>query len=130
MMNQMGHETPNMIGVRPGTLDAKVRKLLPGYMTMGQTGMAEMSEMGMPVPPNSIPMLGAQGKHGSITMGGMFTGLKVREQWDGDGDPGWYDNPPGTLAVAVSPEALRRDGIDLNAPPPVEPDAPGGARRG
>lgn len=45
-------------------------------MTMGQTGMADM---GMPVPANSIPMLGGQGKHDYITMGGMFTVLKVRD---------------------------------------------------
>jgi hypothetical protein len=28
-------------------------------MTMGESGMAGMGEMGMPAPPNSIPMLGA-----------------------------------------------------------------------
>ncbi|WP_163780531.1 multicopper oxidase family protein [Myxococcus vastator] len=121
MMNQMGHAFPNMIGVKPGDLDAKVRPLLPGYMTMGQTGMAEMK---MPVPPNSIPMLGAQGKHGFMSVGGMFTVLKVRERLARYADPGWYDNPPGTLAVAASPDELRRDGIDVNAPAPVEPGAP------
>lgn len=121
MMNQMGHDIPNVVGVRPAQLDDKVRKLLPGYMTMGQTGMAEMGEMGMPVPPNSIPMKGAHGKHGYITMGGMFTVLKVRERLTGYADPGWYDNPPGTLAHEVSEEELRRDGIDVNAPAPVEP---------
>ncbi len=115
MMNQMGHEFPNMIGVKPGDLDAKVRTLLPGYMTMGQTGMAEMAEMGMPVPPNSIPMLGARGKHGYMTAGGMFTVLKVRERLDGYADPGWYENPPGTQAVAASADELRRDGVDPDA---------------
>ncbi|NVI97475.1 copper oxidase [Myxococcus sp. AM009] len=124
MMNQMGHAFPNMIGVKPGNLDAKVRTLLPGYMTMGQTGMAEMGEMGMPAPPNSIPMLGAQGKHGYMTVGGMFTVLKVRERLERYADPGWYDNPPDTLAVAASPDELRRDGIDVNAPAPVEPGTP------
>ncbi|WP_375744473.1 multicopper oxidase domain-containing protein [Corallococcus interemptor] len=124
MMNQMGHGFPNMIGVKPGALDAKVRALLPGYMMMGQTGMARMGEMGMPVPSNSIPMMGRQGKHDYITMGGMFTVLKVRERLDGDKDPGWYDNPPGTLAQAASTDALRRDGIDVEAPAPVEPGSP------
>ncbi|WP_410478037.1 multicopper oxidase family protein [Myxococcus sp. MxC21-1] len=124
MMNQMGHEFPNMIGVKPGGLDARVRTLLPGYMTMGQTGMAEMGEMGMPVPPNSIPMLGAQGKHDYITAGGMFTVLKVRERLESYADPGWYDNPPGTLAVAATSDELRRDGIDVNAPALVDPGAP------
>jgi manganese oxidase len=35
-MNQMGHKAPNLIGVRPGKLNKKVSKLLPGYMTMGE----------------------------------------------------------------------------------------------
>jgi hypothetical protein len=39
VMNQMGHEFPNMVGVKPGDLDERVRPLLPGYMTMGHTGM-------------------------------------------------------------------------------------------
>src|ERR1700758_2983507 len=62
-MNQMGHNAPNLIGVRPGSVDKRASKLLPGYMIMGESGEADMGEMGMPVPRNSIPMLGAQGKH-------------------------------------------------------------------
>ncbi|WP_164009129.1 multicopper oxidase family protein [Pyxidicoccus trucidator] len=130
LMNQMGHEFPNMIGVKPGGLDAKVRTLLPGYMTMGQTGMGEMVDMGMAVPANSIPMMGGKGKHDTITMGGMFTVLKVRERLDGYGDPGWYENPPGTLAVAASTDELRRDGIDVSTTPAAEPGSPDGTRRG
>jgi hypothetical protein len=114
VMNQMGHGLPNMVGVRTGSLDQNMRKLLPGYMTMGQNGMTDMGEMGMPVPKNSIPMLGGKGKHDYITMGGMFTVLKVRERLDGYDDPGWYDNPQGTLATAATEEELRRDGIDVN----------------
>jgi hypothetical protein len=114
-MNQMGHQFPNMIGVRPEGLDAKVRKLLPGYMTMGENGMADMGEMHMPVPPNSIPMVGAPGKHDYITMGGMFTVVKVRDNLKGYQDPGWYENPRGTLAMAATEKELRRDGIDPNA---------------
>ena len=34
VMNQMGHGLPNMIGVKTGSIDKKVRALLPGYMTM------------------------------------------------------------------------------------------------
>jgi FtsP/CotA-like multicopper oxidase with cupredoxin domain len=114
VMNQMGHEAPNMIGVKPGGLDKRVRPLLPGYMTMGQTGMAEMGEMGMPVPKNSIPMAGAKGPFDYITMGGMFTILKVREKLGkGGGDPGWYQNPPGTVAEKARPEELARDGIKV-----------------
>ncbi|MGH7178203.1 MAG: multicopper oxidase family protein [Tepidisphaeraceae bacterium] len=119
-MNQMGHGLPNMIGVKPGDLNAVVGSLVPGYMTMGTNGMgghgAHAQHMG--VPPNSIPMLGAPGKHGSIDMGGMFTILKVREQLTNYDDPGWYDNPPGTLAVAATSEQLRRDGVNTDTPAP------------
>ncbi len=75
-INQMGHGFPNMIGVQPGTLDKRVRVFLSGYMTMGQAGMGEMGDTGMKVPKNSAPMVGAQGPHGYITMGGMYTNLK------------------------------------------------------
>jgi len=108
-MNQMGHNTPNLIGVRSGSVDQRASKLLPGYMTMGDTGMADMGEMGMSVPRNSIPMLGAPGKHDYIDMGGMFTILKVRENLTSYDDPGWYDNPPGTLAALAGNEELQRD---------------------
>ena len=124
VMNQMGHGLPNLIGVKPGTLDEHLGKVVPGYMTMGQTGMAEMGDMGMPVPPNSIPMLGGKGKHDIITMGGMFTVLKVRDGLRGTADPGWYDNPAGTLASAAVTEDLRRDGIDVEHPPAPD-DEPG-----
>ncbi len=123
VMNQMGHGLPNMVGVQPGALDTKVRKLLPGYMTMGQTGMADMAEMGMAVPKNSIPMLGGAGKHDYITMGGMFTILKVREKLQSYQDPGWYDNPPGTLAMNATENELCRDGIDVKGPSQVDPGA-------
>ncbi len=108
-MNQMGHNAPNLIGVRPGKLDKRVSTLLPGYMAMGESGMADMGEMGMPVPRNSIPMVGAPGKHDYIDMGGMFTILKVREDLTSYDDPGWYENPPGTLATLASNEDLQRD---------------------
>lgn len=111
VMNQMGHEIPNMIGVEAG--DMKIRKLIPGYMSMGQTGMGEMGEMGMKIPRNSIPMLGGEGPFGYITMGGMFTIFKVREGITNYDDPGWYQHPPGTVADAASAEELRRDGIEL-----------------
>jgi FtsP/CotA-like multicopper oxidase with cupredoxin domain len=108
-MNQMGHKAPNLIGVRPGKLDKKVSTLIPGYMSMGESGMADMGEMGMPVPRNSIPMVGAQGKHDYIDMGGLFTIVKVRENLTSYDDPGWYENPPGTLASLASNDELQRD---------------------
>jgi manganese oxidase len=117
VMNQMGHNIPNMIGVRTEGLDRKVQELLPDYMSMGQSGMGEMAEMmaagHMPVPKNSIPMLGGKGPFGAIDMGGMFTVLKVREGLASYDDPGWYDHPPGTVSVDATAEELRRDGIRL-----------------
>jgi manganese oxidase len=114
VMNQMGHGLPNMVGIDPKKLDKRVQKVLPNYMTMGQTGMGDMADMsGMPVPNNSVPMLGGRGKHDAITMGGMFTILKVRDQLKGDKDPGWYENPEGTLAMAASAGDLERDGIEV-----------------
>jgi hypothetical protein len=113
-MNQMGHGIPNTTGVKPGKLDKNVRKLLPGYMTMGQDGMGDMGEMGMPVPKNSIPMVGARGPFDYITMGGMFTIVKVRESLSGDGDPGWYKHPAGTVASKASADELSRDGIQVS----------------
>jgi FtsP/CotA-like multicopper oxidase with cupredoxin domain len=118
VMNQMGHGTPNLIGVKTEGYDEKVRSLLPDYMTMGQNGMGDMGDMGdmgMPVPQNSIPMVGARGPHDYITMGGMFTILKVRAGIKSYEDPGWYDAPRGSQADVASPDDLRRDGIDQNA---------------
>jgi hypothetical protein len=111
VMNQMGHAFPNMIGVEPGHLDHMVRPILPDYMTMGQEGMGEMATMGMTMPENSIPMVGAQGPFDYITMGGMFTIVKIRKSLDSYDDPGWYDYPTGTVADLASPEELQRDGI-------------------
>ncbi len=112
VMNQMGHEIPNMIGVRPGSLDAKAGKVVPGYMTMGQHGMGDMAAMRMRMPDNSIPMVGGEGPHDTITMGGMFTIVKVRDELTSYDDPGWYVNPPGTQAGPASEEDLSRDGIE------------------
>ena len=114
VMNQMGHGIPNLIGVKTDGFDEKVRTLLPGYMTMGQAGMADMGDMGMDVPENSIPMLGARSPKDYITMGGMFTILKVRENLTSYEDPGWYVDPPGTLAELAPAAELLRDGIDVN----------------
>jgi manganese oxidase len=111
VMNQMGHGIPSMMGAKEGKLDERVRRLVPGYMTMGQSGMGDMGAMGMPVPKNSIPMVGAKGQFDYITMGGMFTILKVREELSGDGDPGFYKNPEGSVASPASEAELRRDGI-------------------
>ncbi len=99
-MNAMGHLVPNMLGVKQEDLDAKIRSLVPGYMSMGQDGMADMAQMQMPLPENTLPMMMGQGPFGSLEMGGMFTVIKVRENLARDdyGDPGWYEQPAGTVA--------------------------------
>jgi hypothetical protein len=74
-----------------------------------------MGNMGMPMPKNSIPMLGAQGPFDYITMGGMFTIVKVREELTSYQDPGWYKNPPGSVAESASAEELKRDGIVVSS---------------
>ena len=94
VMNQMGHAALNLIGVDTDKVDAKVRKaLIPGFMQMGQDGMAAMGDMNMGMPRNSIPMQGGQGQFDPITMGGMFTILKVRDRLANYDDPGWYAYP-------------------------------------
>jgi manganese oxidase len=109
VMNQMGHGIPNVIATNPATLDKAIGKAIPGYMAMGETGMGDM--MMMDTPKNSLAMQMAQGPHGVITMGGMFTILKVRQQAKGFSDPGWYDAPKNTRATQASLAELTRDGI-------------------
>jgi FtsP/CotA-like multicopper oxidase with cupredoxin domain len=113
VMNQMGHGLPNLVGMNAKGLDEKVNKVLPDYMTMGEKGMGAHGKhmQHMPLPPNSIPMRGADGPFGYIDMGGMFTILKVREGIQTYADPGWYDHPEGTVASAATEEDLRADGI-------------------
>lgn len=113
VMNQMGHDIPNMLGVEPGSLDRKMQRLLPEYMTMGQTGMGDMGEMAqmMGVPKNSIPMLGGKGPFGTVDMGGMFTILKVRRDLSTYDDPGWYRHPANAVAKPATTDELRRDMI-------------------
>jgi Cu/Ag efflux protein CusF len=77
-MNAMGHDVPTMIGVDQRAAAAKIAKLVPDYMVMGERGMADMGEMEMLLPDNTLPMMTGQGPFGSIEMGGMFTTVKVR----------------------------------------------------
>ena len=112
LMNQMGHGLPNILGVDLSDLDARIRQLVPGYMSMGATGMGEMAEMSMDGPANSLSTYFAPGQYDPITMGGMFTLVKVRKDWDGKADPGWYPHPPETRAKLASPGELKRDGIE------------------
>ena len=99
-MNAMGHDVPTMIGVDHTDVARKITKLIPGYMAMGERGMADMGEMEMPLPDNTAPMMTGQGPFGGVEMGGMFSILKVRrDQKPGDyRDPGWFAHPKGTVA--------------------------------
>ncbi len=99
-MNAMGHDVPNMIGVKQGSAEDKVRRILPGYMAMGETGMGGMMDMGRPR--NTLPMMTGEGPFGAIEMGGMFTVLKVREGIKSYEDPGWYKYPEGSIAKKVT----------------------------
>ncbi|MFO7704182.1 MAG: copper oxidase [Halopseudomonas sp.] len=97
-MNAMGHDVPTMVGVDHRKVVTQINNLIPEYMVMGERGMADMTEMQMPLPDNTVPMMTGDGPFGSVEMGGMFTMLKVRaDQPAGDySDPGWYRQPPGT----------------------------------
>ena len=106
-MNAMGHDVPNPTGVDQTGVEARVRRMLPGYMPMGRDGMAEHQEhtdAGHQGPVNTMPMMTGKGPFGNLEMGGMFTLVKVRDDLaPGDyGDPGWYDHPAGTVARRVS----------------------------
>jgi manganese oxidase len=106
-MNAMGHEIPNPTGVDQSGVEARVRAMLPGFMPMGKNGMAEHQEhtdAGHQGPANTAAMMTGKGPFGSLEMGGMFTVVKVRDDLArGDyTDPGWYTNPPGTVASRVS----------------------------
>ncbi len=129
MMNQMGHDLPNMIGVEAGVANRKVRDLLPNYMSMDPGHMRGAMMMDMPKPENTIPMFGGPGPFGLITMSGMSTILKVRESLADYDNPGWYDHPPGTVASTATPAQLRRDGIDP-APSPTSPGQEAGPHNG
>ncbi len=99
-MNAMGHDVPTMIGVDHRKIADKIIRIIPDYMVMGERGMADMGEMEMPIPDNTLPMMSGHGPFGPIEMGGMFTLVKVRkDQKSGDySDPGWYRHPAGTVA--------------------------------
>jgi hypothetical protein len=102
-MNAMGHNVKTFIGAPQRDTVKPIRKLVPDYMAMGSSGMAEMGEMEMPMPDNTLPMMTGFGQFGPLEMGGMFSVVKVREGLDRNDykDPGWYKHPPGTVAYEI-----------------------------
>jgi hypothetical protein len=99
-MNPMGHDVPTMIGVDHREVVTQINRLIPEYMVMGERGMADMQEMEMALPDNTLPMMSGTGQYGPLEMGGMFTVVKVREGLArGDyKDPGPYKHAAGTRA--------------------------------
>ena len=121
-MNAMGHAVPTMIGVDHRDVVRKIQRLLPDYMVMGERGMADMGEMEMPLPDNTLPMMTGQGPYGALEMGGMFTTVKVRRGLARDDyrDPGWFVQPPGTQArewTGALAEPARGDATRVAAGP-------------
>ena len=105
-MGPMGHEVPTLIGVDQRGIADKVKALVPDYMVMGEKGMADMGEMEMPVPDNTLPMMTGTGPFGAVGMGGMFTVVKVRDDVQPGvyKDPGWYKHPAQTVAYEYNGE--------------------------
>jgi len=129
-MNAMAHDVENLIGVDQTGVEDEIKKLLPGYMGMGENGMYEMSEMHehMEGPENTLPMMAGVGPCGAIGMGGMFTIFKVRDRIkDYNVDPGWYENPKGTVAYKVDGPEAPAGSIEYVCPmhPDVRSDEPG-----
>jgi hypothetical protein len=78
---------------------------------MGERGMADMGEMEMPLPDNTLPMMSGSGPFGAMEMGGMFTVVKVRDGLARNDykDPGWYKHPAGTVAYEWQGEVPRAE---------------------
>jgi len=107
-MGPMSHTAANLVGVDQRGVADRIAKLVPGYMAMGSEGMAAMSDMPMPLPENTLPMMGGDGPFGSLEMGGMFSVVKVRDDLaPGDyRDPGWFKHPAGSVAREYLADAL------------------------
>ncbi|WP_245436223.1 copper oxidase [Methylobacterium sp. V23] len=122
-MNAMGHSVRTYIGVDLKRTAKQIRAIAPGYMPMGSTGGGMMTEMEMPLPENTLPMMTGTGPFGSVEMGGMFTVLKVRPGLAaGDyRDPGWYQHPEGSVAYAWTGDPMPE--------PARAPDTPKAGRR-
>ena len=106
-MNAMGHDVPNMIGVDHRKVANKIIQIIPDYMVMGERGGSDMSEMEMPIPDNTLPMMTGTGPFGPIEMGGMFTTVKIRAGLARNDykDPGWFTQPKGTVAYLTDNDA-------------------------
>jgi hypothetical protein len=121
-MNAMGHGVPTMIGVDHRGVARQITKLIPDYMVMGERGMKDMTEMEMPLPDNTAPMMAGRGPFGAIGMGGMFSVVKVRKRPEAGRlqRPGLVPAPAGHRGLRVHrqparPGALQGRGRPLDA---------------
>ena len=93
---------------------------------MGERGMKGMTEMEMPLPDDTAPVMAGQGPSGAVGMGGMFRVVKVRaNQKPGDhSDPGWYPYPSDTVAHELTgalPDLARFKAEGGVSMPPLQP---------
>jgi manganese oxidase len=126
-MNAMSHSVPNTLGAAEDDLAKQITSLVPGYMNNSAMGSMKMN---MPLPQNTLPMMGGSGPYGDIEMGGMFTIMKIRADLKhGDyRDPGWYQPPAGSIAYAwqgEAPPAAREDAQTLPPDTAFEVRKPG-----
>lgn len=116
-MNQMQHNMPNLTGIDKEGIEERIKQFYPNFLgLMNINGMGDMFEMygshkrmdrdvDMEFSPNLSP-IGNPGPFGVIELGGMFTLFKVRDNLISYVDPGWYQNPPGTVAETVNVEDM------------------------
>ena len=128
VMNQMGHELPNMIGVPTRTRSTPhVRALLPGYMTMGDTGMGEMADMRHAGPEEQHRRCSApRARSRPSTWAACSRSSRCATTSTSYDDPGWYEHPAGTVASVA-------DGGRARAPTASNPSgsaADAGTRNG
>ena len=75
-MNAMGHQVENFIGLSERVLSSAVEPAWRRGPWRWGRGMADMGEMSMPLPPNTLPMMTGTGQFGPIEMGGNVTVMK------------------------------------------------------
>jgi manganese oxidase len=112
IMNQMGHNIPNVLAADTSKIDEKIRRLIPNYRTMGTQGMRDMTKTGLPIPENSIPMLGYDGQFGNTVIGGMANILRVRENLTSYENTKPYNFPKCSRVRKASKKEMINDGIN------------------
>lgn len=96
MMNQMGHDLPNMLGVHLNKeLFDKIADLIPGFIPL------EGAHHSRIIPKNCISMLSYEGQFGQTMIGGMSNLLRVRANLKTYDDPGPYQFPSEQSALSV-----------------------------